>query len=1047
MPPTTITILNSGSGAYTIDGVTNGDISLIRGRTYSLVINATGHPFWIQTVPGGYSSNNIYSSGVTNNGYQNGTITFVVPINAPDTLYYACEYHSSMQGRILITDLENQGISIHWNGSLFVLTHINNDGTSSYKYSIDGYTWENANVPENILIANHPTNIKRVGDQIVILGNLVTSSGNVRLTSTDGIHYGLSRPDTSKQIVDIETNAEFRNTIRFPPYVLLALGSNNTIAYSLDEGVSWSHSPSTYSTGVFSRVVNDARWNGRIWVSVGSGNTNTIATSVDGISWTGRGMTVFSEEATGVDWAKETNVWVATGIDSSLNRYSTAYSVDGIHWIGQSVPGITSGESVRWNGDIWVFVGVSATGTNTSIAYSLDGKQWNPVPNTFSVKASRVQWNVETGWVVFGEDPSWNVAISANGVDWTLRYDDSIQPVNTLEHSLYDGTMYWKSNNGNTYSKSVDGVYWESYSTITDMSMNTVRRFVRNTPNEAFATIQPLSIATGEGHNTLAYSYDGMYWTGLGKHIFTERGNRAVWNGKVWVAVGKGQYWVATSYDGIEWQGRESSIMTEGYDVAWNGSRFVAVGKGNNVMIATSTDGIFWDAISNSATIFTDYASNVCWTGKIWLAYGSGTNTTAISIDGITWTPTLDRNATIMDASSVFWSAGYMTGSTTPSGYNATSSTEQTGYEAFRLFDNIDNTGWKSANNTYSGGIYSGAQTTTYTPFGGETTQTASGEWISLSIPSAKTIRYYSVMFDTTLDTTSAIPRQWILLGSNDGSIWTEIHSFQFQTNTPPNNTWKFARFILPINIYSNSSTYSHYRLVIIGTFGASFASIMNVDLYMETNYSSTLSRYVSPIVLKNNILFLAGIVSSLPNGGVAYRFADLSANTLESRSMNGQQYVNSSIYGLSNRIITSTCFDGEYTYLTDVSGVVVILTNEASNTHLNFDISLNGGPAIDSRLTTIYSSCWNRHFVLFAGIGGISYGKPDDGNQWNLTNANDLFDAVYGVASNPGYGFVYVPNALYFRPNELLKVVGPKAQPFTGETDIHLNLYNSNKR
>ena len=100
----TIHISNSGSGAYTINGVTNGDISLIRGRTYSLVINATGHPFWIQTVPGGYSSTNIYSSGVTNNGYQNGTITFVVPINAPDTLYYACEYHSSMQGRILITD-------------------------------------------------------------------------------------------------------------------------------------------------------------------------------------------------------------------------------------------------------------------------------------------------------------------------------------------------------------------------------------------------------------------------------------------------------------------------------------------------------------------------------------------------------------------------------------------------------------------------------------------------------------------------------------------------------------------------------------------------------------------------------------------------------------------------------------------------------------------------------------------------------------------------------------------------------------------------------
>ena len=110
---TTINITNSGSGSYTIDGTgSNSTISMIRGNTYNLVINANGHPFWIQTVPGGYSSNNIYSSGVTNNGSQNGTITFVVPNDAPDTLYYACQYHSSMQGSITITGSVSQSPTI-----------------------------------------------------------------------------------------------------------------------------------------------------------------------------------------------------------------------------------------------------------------------------------------------------------------------------------------------------------------------------------------------------------------------------------------------------------------------------------------------------------------------------------------------------------------------------------------------------------------------------------------------------------------------------------------------------------------------------------------------------------------------------------------------------------------------------------------------------------------------------------------------------------------------------------------------------------------------
>lgn len=100
----TITITNDGASAYLIGGVSNGTISLVRGNTYNLNINASGHPFWIQTVTGAYSSGNIYSSGITNNGAQTGTITFVVPNDAPNTLYYVCQFHSSMQGTINITN-------------------------------------------------------------------------------------------------------------------------------------------------------------------------------------------------------------------------------------------------------------------------------------------------------------------------------------------------------------------------------------------------------------------------------------------------------------------------------------------------------------------------------------------------------------------------------------------------------------------------------------------------------------------------------------------------------------------------------------------------------------------------------------------------------------------------------------------------------------------------------------------------------------------------------------------------------------------------------
>ena len=95
-------ITNSGSGSYTVNGVSNGLITFEKGKKYRLHIDASGHPFWIQTVSGAYSAGNVYSTGITNGGAQVGHILVELPQNAPDNLYYACQFHSSMQGSISV---------------------------------------------------------------------------------------------------------------------------------------------------------------------------------------------------------------------------------------------------------------------------------------------------------------------------------------------------------------------------------------------------------------------------------------------------------------------------------------------------------------------------------------------------------------------------------------------------------------------------------------------------------------------------------------------------------------------------------------------------------------------------------------------------------------------------------------------------------------------------------------------------------------------------------------------------------------------------------
>lgn len=101
--PERLAVTNAGASSYTIDGVTNPTLELVRGRTYEFAVLAVGHPFWIKTVattgPG-----NAYNNGVTNNGTQSGLLTFTVPLDAPSTLYYICQFHFGMRGAINITD-------------------------------------------------------------------------------------------------------------------------------------------------------------------------------------------------------------------------------------------------------------------------------------------------------------------------------------------------------------------------------------------------------------------------------------------------------------------------------------------------------------------------------------------------------------------------------------------------------------------------------------------------------------------------------------------------------------------------------------------------------------------------------------------------------------------------------------------------------------------------------------------------------------------------------------------------------------------------------
>ena len=99
-------------------------------------MNASGHPLHIQTVSGQYDSSNLYTTGVTVTGNrETGTITFSVPSDAPDLLYYVCENHPAMNGQIIISDLETPAAIKRNRGKIEIKQTVNNPSTGCLLYT------------------------------------------------------------------------------------------------------------------------------------------------------------------------------------------------------------------------------------------------------------------------------------------------------------------------------------------------------------------------------------------------------------------------------------------------------------------------------------------------------------------------------------------------------------------------------------------------------------------------------------------------------------------------------------------------------------------------------------------------------------------------------------------------------------------------------------------------------------------------------------------------------------------------------------------------
>ena len=97
----------AGKTRFLISAQERPELTLKRGGRYRFDLSApelAEHEFFLSTETGGGSSAGEYTSGVVGGGAGSAALSFAVPLDAPDTLYYECATHADMGGVLHLKD-------------------------------------------------------------------------------------------------------------------------------------------------------------------------------------------------------------------------------------------------------------------------------------------------------------------------------------------------------------------------------------------------------------------------------------------------------------------------------------------------------------------------------------------------------------------------------------------------------------------------------------------------------------------------------------------------------------------------------------------------------------------------------------------------------------------------------------------------------------------------------------------------------------------------------------------------------------------------------
>ena len=185
-----------------------------------------------------------------------------------------------------------------------------------------------------------------------------------------------------------------------------------------------------------------------------------------------------------------------------------------------------------------------------------------------------------------------------NGYSWTQISDFSGMSTFSVE---WTGSKWLLAtyNGSNTILYTSTNINGANSSWTTGITLYTGSNYVNCLVYNGYITV-----LGGNTSSTIQYSSDNgttFNSSTSGNTVFSTGCYSVSWNGSMWVGVGSGTYSIGYSYDGINWNGVSSStsIFSTGISIKWNGLRWIASGFGGSNSFAYSSNGINWIGSAN----------------------------------------------------------------------------------------------------------------------------------------------------------------------------------------------------------------------------------------------------------------------------------------------------------------------------------------------------------------------------------------------------------------------------------------------------------------